>query len=126
MQYQLTIITEFTIKFWMKTGAAGLKKCIELQSLTSFLSMKEEVAKMLGVRPTSLELAYRFSFSKDKAPRSLATEAEWSLLIGDARGHRNKSQVKASNTQDSWSIDLFEATEFLEKSETGKVSSFFV
>lgn len=115
-------VTDFDIKCWIRTGLAGLARPLTLKSTMNFVDVKGAVAEILGIRETSVELAYAFSFTRVAGDtRYLTTEDEWKGLVNDATIHRNKPQVKAAGTQSSWSVQLRELRELIESKESGKV-----
>jgi hypothetical protein len=81
--------------------------------------MRSDVANVLGISPSALELCYTFSFDRTaKSYRQLTNADHWDILISDARNYRNKATTVRHNLKDSWSIQLKEQRDLLVSGNT--------
>ncbi|PVF92634.1 hypothetical protein CPB86DRAFT_717101 [Serendipita vermifera] len=98
-------------------------KEIFVKSDGTLADLCEKVVTKLQAHEASLELAYQFSFSRDKNFRDLIDKENWINLVAEVREHRKKPTTKRNGGSDAWFVCLRDVQEMIvENAPTAKAS----
>ncbi|KAG8816393.1 hypothetical protein FRC19_000396 [Serendipita sp. 401] len=114
----------FNIQIWMKSGASDIKQSIMLQSTDNFVTVRGKVADALRVRDTAVNLAYQFSFIREKDRRSLESDDDWNTFVKSAQEYRRRPYTVRNQCEDAWSAQFFLVDDLPQSSSGGKQKKY--